>query len=565
MLKLLWSCIIALLFLAGCGMNGSPTRQNDFVPLTSIEVVAVPQKIAANTSIKLSVIGNFSGAFTRDVTSEATWTTDAPAVAAFVTGASPNRVTGLAPGSALLTATVGSVKGTFDLTVTSATVTAVAVTPANPTISTGQNAQFAASGTFSDGTTQDVTFDAAWASSMPGIATVGDDVASKGYARALTVGTTTISATFAGVSGTALLTVTEPVLQSISVAPGNPSVLSLSTAALTATAHYSNGTTANITNQVTWTSNSPDIATIDTSGKATTLRQGAATITATFNGVSGTTNLRVTGGNLTGITISPASLTLVKTTMGRITATGTFSNGSSRDITGAVTWTTSNNAIASVTAPGGNLAWLNANAVTQSTTFTATSGNISRDANLRVTSPTLSSVTISPATLTSIVGVSDRFVLTAFFGDNTSQDVTYSSSWTSSDPSIATVGNTDLAKGKATGLAAGTVAVSATYGTTTATAQPVRYQSRNLRSLTISGAPLTLGVGNQAQFKVTAEYIDGSKDVTEDATWATGNANIAAFADPQNKPGQVVAVDTGTTSLTATFGGITQTATLTVR
>ena len=71
-------------------------------------------------------------------------------------------------------------------------------------------------------------------------------------------------------------------------------------------------------------------------------------IAATLDGAIGATNLKVTGGNLTGIAVAPADIRLVNGTSVRMTATGTFSNGSSRDITGAVDWSVADSTIANV-------------------------------------------------------------------------------------------------------------------------------------------------------------------------------------------------------------------------
>jgi len=71
--------------------------------------------------------------------------------------------------------------------------------------------------------------------------------------------------------------------------------------------------------------------------------------------------------------------------------------------------------------------------------------------------------------------------------------------------------------------------------------------------------------GNQVKFIATAAYSDGStKDVTEDTVWSIDNSFVAILADSQNQPGQVVGVDSGSATLTASFGGKTQTVTITV-
>ncbi|BCS52567.1 Ig-like domain-containing protein [Geobacter sp. SVR] len=577
MVNLIWSGLAMIVLLSGCGWGGTPTRHNDITPLTSMQISAVSPTIAPLTSTKLSVKGNYSGLFTRDITDLATWSSDTPAIADFLTAGSPSRVTARASGTAILTAKVvtatGTVTATFSLTISSATIDTLTISPAAPTIAKGLSTQFTASGLFSDGTTQDLTFDAVWSSSAPTVASVSNDPASKGLAQALTAGTTTIAATFDGVSGTTLMTVTVPVLQSISFDPADPSLLSLSTTTLKATGHYSDGTTADITSQATWTSSRTDFATVAANGAVKTLAPGTTAISASLDGISGTTNLKVTGGILNSIALAitpnPTGSRLVLGTDARLTATGTFTNNVTRDITGAVDWSTTDAGIATVTVQGGNLALLKALAATPSITVTAESGTVSATITVNITAPSLLSLAIAPTSLTAITGISDRLTATATFSDGSTQDVTLNSTWTSDNTAAASVNNSDLGKGKVTGVAAGTALVTAALGDKSATAQVV-VVARTVQRLTIFSqnqavVSSTVASGKQVAFNLIATLNDGStKDVTEDAVWKIDNTKIAILADSLNQPGQVVAVDGGQTTLTATLGGLSTSITVVV-
>jgi hypothetical protein len=574
MINLLWSGIVVALLLSGCGWNGTPTRVNDFTPLASIEISAVSSTIAAGTSTKLSATGVYVGGLSAgDITDKVIWSSDANA------SISSSRVTGIIPGTAILTATVGEISATYSLTVSSATVTAMTITPVAPSIAKGLTSQFTVEGEFSDSTKQDLTFDSTWKSSDLVVATVSDAASSKGLVQTLAAGSATITATFSGVSGSTLLTVTVPVLQSITVTPANLSILSLlSTGSFQATGHFSDGSTPDITSQAVWTSSSPGVATIATTGgAATTLSQGTTSISATLSGVSGASVLKVTGGNLTSFTISPATstITLANNTRVRMTATGTFSNNSVRDITRAVQWTVADSSLASVTAAGGNLEWLTALAVTPATIITATSGSLtSFKPTLIVNAPQLLSITLSPTNLSLTAGTSSPLTVTAFFNDGTSQDVTSLSTWTSDDTTKATVAASGFGTERVTGVAAGITTVRATYTYNGITFSPpvpitVTVIPRALSSLTISPQISLVTVGNQVQFTATAKYNDGTTvDVTADTKWMIDNPNVAVLVDSVNQPGQVVGVDSGSglATLTASFGGMTATpaATITV-
>ena len=84
-----------------------------------------------------------------------------------------------------------------------AMLTAIEITPTMPSITAGAHIQLFATGTFSDGTTEDVTARVAWSSSMTGVATIG---ATTGRVVSTTIGTTTITATEpGGIIGTTTL------------------------------------------------------------------------------------------------------------------------------------------------------------------------------------------------------------------------------------------------------------------------------------------------------------------------------------------------------------------------
>ncbi|MDR3581206.1 MAG: Ig-like domain-containing protein [Oryzomonas sp.] len=587
MRNLLWSGLVMAVLLSGCGWSGSASRPNTITPLTSITITAAYSTIAKGTSVKLTATGDYSGLFTRDISNQVVWSSKMPAVANFATNV-PNRVAGQTPGSAVLTATMGGVSANFDLKVSSATATTVTITPANPSIALGLNQQFTATGTFSDGTVQDITFDATWASGNTTVAKVSNaaDDNTGGVATSpqeSVTGTTTITATFGavngvgGINGSTVLTVTAPVLQSIAVATSNniSSVPSLSTVSFTATGTYSNNTTLDITSQVNWVSSNANVAPAPlfsgTLASTQTVTQGTTTITATLGTISGTTTLNVTGGNLASF---PAltNMTVVNGTSVPISVTGNFSNASARDITGALKWSIANPTFANMTTVSPNRLLIRGLAP-GTTTITAASpgsaGQIST-AYLTVTNTRLNSFSVSPqAGLALMAGTSGRLTATANFSNGTSQDVTANVTWGSNSTAVATVGTVGPTGERITGRATGATTITASFGNLILTTPvPVSVSTRTLKSFTIiPSGTVSVVAGNQTSFTVTATYNDGTTvDITSDVNWTTGDGNVAILPDPQNQPGRVVGVGSGTsTSLTATFNGQTATVTLNVQ
>jgi len=161
------------------------------------------------------------------------------------------------------------------------------VTPESASILVGDTQQFTAMGTYSDDTTVDITAEAVWTSSNAAVATVDG-----GLATGVAEGTTTITATLDGISGSASLEVAAITLVSIAVTPESASILIGETQQFTAMGTYSDDSTADITAEAAWTSSDTAVATVE-GGLATGVALGTATITATLDGISGSAALSV--------------------------------------------------------------------------------------------------------------------------------------------------------------------------------------------------------------------------------------------------------------------------------
>jgi uncharacterized protein YjdB len=205
----------------------------------------------------------------------------------------------------------------------------IQISPTAQALTVGQTAQFAATGTYGNAThpsTQVITAGVTWSSSNPSVATVNPT----GLATAVGAGTTTITASataFNGpVSSSAAITVTGSSgtvaggsVTSLAIIPGSQSLSATGqTTQFIAIGTTSSGATVNLTNQVAWSSSSPQIATVNAStGLATAVSKGSVTITAIYSisgtVVTGTANLTVTVGTtqqFTSLTILPNSQTL---------------------------------------------------------------------------------------------------------------------------------------------------------------------------------------------------------------------------------------------------------------
>jgi uncharacterized protein YjdB len=356
--------------------------------LTGVNVTCTPVTIAAGTTAQCTATATYSDGTTQNVTSAATWTTSASAVA---TVSQLGLVTGVAAGAATITAAYQGNSAPATITVSAALMVSIQITPIAPSIALGNTQQFAATGLYSDNSTQDITAQVTWTSATPAVATISNAAGSEGLATSVTAGTSNITAAFGGVtSNTAVLTVSGAALTSIEVLPANPTVPAGFTQQFTVRGHYSDNTTADLTNDlaVSFSSGTASVATISNAagskGLATTLAAGTTVITATRGALSGTTTLTVSAVTLSSIAVTPNTQTAQVGTTVQYTATGTFSDNSTANITSQCTWAPTTGG---VTVAAGGLATIAGTAAPNDYTITATRGAVQGNATLSVVQP----------------------------------------------------------------------------------------------------------------------------------------------------------------------------------
>ncbi len=227
-------------------------------------------------------------------------------------------------------------------------LSSIVVTPANPSIAKGTTQQFAATGHFKNGSTENLTAIVAWSSSRTSVATI----TSGGMATGVTAGTSNIAATLGTVTGSTTLTVTPPILVSIAVTPTNPGIAKGATEQFTATGTFSDGSMSDLTASASWSSSNPMVASVSATGLATGAATGVTTVAASVNSITGSTLLTVNPPALISISVTPASVFVGVGSNTQYTAIGNFSDGSTANLTNAVTWSSNNPLIATIISTG---------------------------------------------------------------------------------------------------------------------------------------------------------------------------------------------------------------------
>src|SRR5439155_17868164 len=269
------------------------------------------------------------------------WTSSSGAVARV---SADGLVTGAAPGSARITAASEGKGSTATITVTQAQATLVRITlaPDTATVSVGKTRQFSVSGKYSDSSSALVsaTFTA-----------TGGTISTNGlYTAGQAAGTFSVIATSANLADTSTVAVVRSPVASVAVNPVLDTVPVGQTLQLTATPTDAAGNTLS-GRVVTWASSNAAVATVSGSGLLTAVAPGSVVITATSEGVNGTSNILVAVVVAATVQVTPSSGVVSTGATRQLSATARDAGGNL--LTGhLVAWTSLNPAIATVNASG---------------------------------------------------------------------------------------------------------------------------------------------------------------------------------------------------------------------
>jgi uncharacterized protein YjdB len=512
--------------------------------LMSISITPPGPSVPKGSSVQVAATAAFTDGSAKDVTSSVTWASSDPSIAGVN---SLGLVMGAAPGAATITASSGVIRGAAVLTVLQPVLISLSITTPAASVAKGRTQQLTVSGTFSDGTPQDVTGKVAWAISPASVATVSPT----GLVSTLAAGIATVTAISGSISATAVINVSPAVLTSLAITPPNPSVTKGKSQQLTVTGTFTDASTQNITTTVAWTVSPANVVAVSNSGILDTLANGTATVTATSGSVSGSDLVTVSAATLVSIAISPANPSLANGNTQQLTASGTYNDGSTQDITGKVLWSGAVSGILDLTSAG-----LVTARGPGTARVTATSGSISNSSTITVSGAALVLLSVTPVNPTLFKGKTQQLTATGTYGDGSKQDLTNKVSWSGAVPGVADLSGTGLV----TAQGAGTATVTATFGSITGS-DTVTVSALTLMSIAISPANVSVPKGETEQLTATGSYNDGStQDLSSKVTWSgavPGKVDMSAA-------GLITATDLGAATITATDGSISGTTAVTV-
>jgi len=560
--------LLGIAFITGCSSKSSSPG----VALTAIEVspAAVPDGLPIDVAQTFIATGTYSNNSKQDITKTVAWNSSAPGMATI----DANGVaTGVAAGSTNITASLsGKTSNTVPLNVINPTLLSLVVTPAavpNKLVA-GRTQSFKAEGVFDNNKSYDVTQWVDWKSSNLTAATI----AQTGVATGVLIGTTNITAettTPAVTSNTVALEVVLPNPDSVIIEPQTFDPLPVNRKQqFNALLKFDGDLLVNVTNNSTWTSSNPAIATVVTNpndgslGQVTGVAPGDVTITATDNttSLSKTVNVTVNDATITAVNVAPSNPNVLPAGYSqKFSASGTFTDGKTRKLSEPTAWTIDDTTVAMIETPLAvvDVRGLKPGEAKVSYVDLLADGKESGksgSSQLTVTDAVLLSIAINPDAAFSIpAGGQTNFTAIGSYSDTVGRDITSGVIW-ESDNTSAVVVDSD---GKLTALSAGAANVLAKAQNTanppvliSSAAVNVTVIAADLQSLTIQPQLDPEVVGFTRQYSVTGTYVGGStSSYTQRATWTSSDPAIFTVSNDIDTKGQVTGVAAGIATLTA--------------
>ena len=538
-------CLIlfSTLFSACCAGSFAPgVPVSSKLHLQSIQITPTESSVLLGQNQQLTATGYYSDGSIKDITASAAWASSNTSVATF---SGPGSAKGNADGSVIVRAMLSGVAGYGTLTVTGKLLVSITITPANQTLILATVLQCTATGTYTDHSVQDITSSVTWASSNNSLVWISQG----GFAAGVALGSATISATLGSVSGSTMVTVQPATLVSLVIGPQKRKIAMLTSLQYYAAGTYSDGSIRYITAKCSWTLSNTTVGKVLSPGRVRGLVPGTTTVTATIGSFSASATLVVTDATIVSLAVTPIGQTIPQGFTLRFIATGLFSDKTHQVITQDCTWASDNHAVATLRSLDVAVG-VGAGTANISATFTGVSGSTP----LTVSSATLYSISVTPATATLAPGTFVDAVATGTFSDGTTGVITNIVTWTSSAPSVAIVDG-----GAVIAETGGTAIISAQLGSVSGNAT-ITVDASPLTSIQISPPTATTPQQTVVAFKAIGTFADGNtQDLTTFAFWTSSQPSVATI-----NAGQASGLTPGTSVITALFGGQVGVATLTV-
>ncbi|NOU91649.1 hypothetical protein GC093_00145 [Paenibacillus sp. LMG 31456] len=301
------------------------------------------------------------------------------------------------------------------------------------------------------------------------------------------------------------------------------------------TSNYPDGTIGDVTKAAWYDSSNTAIAQVDAKGVVTAKGIGSAVITAHYAGKTASTTIDVASDVvLNGLQLDAAAYSIQQGAERATVVTAVYSNGL-RNVTAAAKYSSNNSSVASVNGAG-----LVTGNSPGTTVITAIYGSKSAAATVTVY-PVLTDLQLDTGAYSLQAGESHKTVVSAIYSDQSVRDVSLSSTYMSTNSSVAWV---DRA-GTVTGLSAGTTVITATYAGKSVSSNVA------VSSVKLDSEGYVLQLGTSRQTTVLLQTSNGSElNVSGLASFSSSNPAVAEV----DGAGKVTGKQDGSTVITAVYG-----------
>lgn len=313
-----------------------------------------------------------------------------------------------------------------------------------------------------------------------------------------------------------------------------------------ATGIYSDQSSADLSDQVNWSVNDESLADIDSGGHVTPLTSGVVTIISAIDGLQAEHSLTITEVTLDSIRIIPSQAEIASGLQQEYQALGHFSDGSLKDVSDQVSWSSSSLQVASI---GSSVALGIAPGVAMiSASYEGKTGQ----ATLTINAAILQNLEVELPGGDLQVQLNSAIRATGYFSDGSIRDVSAQVDWQTGDEQIARVDSASLT---VEGLAVGDTVLLAQLQGIQAQATVI-VNDAVLTGIEISPHNASLAAGFNQQMTATGIYSNQTaKDLTDQVTWLSGDTDLASVDNRSDAAGQVTAIGKGRVSISAYFDG----------
>lgn len=325
-------------------------------------------------------------------------------------------------------------------------------------------------------------------------------------------------------------------------------------AALVVTGVYDDGSEADLTNEVTFTSDDEDVA-IVIGSTVVAVGHGEAEIDVEHgpSGVRADEPVDVTVWEILSLVVAPTAVTVQEGDTTQLTALAELSDGRTGfDVTEVVDWESDDTDVATVA--DGLVTAIAPGEADISVSDPSSGTESENDASVVTVVPIpdpdakLLEVVATPEDILAIVGDVAQLTVMGVFDDDTIRDITDEVAFESNRLSVATVD--DL--GRVSALAPGVATIRVDHPSGRSASERPEIWVGELQELHLDPVDVLATVGDSFPFSALATYDNGlGADLTEQVAWSSDNTPVAVVSSFAGTRGQTTVVSAGTARISA--------------